>query len=534
MTDAIPRRTVLVAATAGLAGALVARDVRTAHADVPAHDPFGLGVASGDPLPQSVILWTRLVAPDPTAATPYAPRSVEVEWEVARDEAFGQVVQRGTAWAHRDLAHSVHVDVGGLQPGTDYHYRFRVGGHVSPAGRTRTAPALGSLPAATRWAVVNCQDWQNGYWPTFTGLAQEDLDVVLHVGDYIYEYDPASAFPDRRHTTPDVLGLDQLRTLGDYRARHAQYKTDPALQAAHLAFPWIVAWDDHETENNYAGLVDEVDDTGARHQDPAEFARQRAAAYQAYYEHMPIRPKLRKDAGSYKIYRGFEFGRLARLDILDTRQYRTDQPGGHPSDFGPDADGRGNAAGTMTGPEQEAWLLRRLRHSGAVWDVVAQQTLMSPIRFPDFLGSGQPFIRNLDQWDGYQPQRARLLQALVDEQVRNPVVLSGDIHSTWLSDLHLRQDDPTSPVVATEFCSTSISSSFPAAFDPVLKAWNPGANPHVKYFDGSRHGYLRLDITAERCRVDVRTVPTIATRVAPVTTSASYATEAGSPGVVPA
>jgi alkaline phosphatase D len=489
--------------------------------------PFGLGVASGDPLPDGVILWTRLVAVAGGRAAAWGRRPVEVGWQIARDEHFRRVVRRGRTKARPELAHSVHVDVRGLEPGREYFYRFRALGELSPVGRTRTAPQRRHDLAALSFGIVNCQDFQNGYWPAYWGLADEDLDVVLHLGDYIYEYDPSSRFADRRHTTPRTPGLDQLVTLDDYRDRHAQYKSDPALQAAHAAFPWIVTWDDHETENNYAGLIDEIDDAGAARQTVAAFARQRAAAYQAYYEHMPIRADLRPGTPDLRIFRRFDFGRLARFNVLDTRQYRTDQPGAFPGDFGVAAAGIADTAGTLTGEDQERWLRAGLDHSPARWNVIAQQVMMSRIRFPNPAGPVPPVLANLDQWDGYAPQRTRLLQHLVDASVTNPVVLAGDIHSTWFSELRIDPDRPDRPPVAVEFVATSVSSDFPIVFDAPLKAANPTLNPHVKYFDGSRRGYLRCRVGPDEWRTDVRTVDTIEVRRTPVTTTASYSVEAG-------
>ncbi|WP_222721229.1 alkaline phosphatase D family protein [Actinomadura sp. HBU206391] len=529
----VGRRAVLLGGAAVAGAGLL--DVRAAHGDSVRQDPFGIGVASGDPLPDGVVLWTRLVA-DPFDAASMGARPVPVAWEVSSDPRFARPVRRGTAVSRPEFAHSVHVDVRGLKPDREYWYRFRTGRHVSPAGRTRTAPAASSRPRGLRMGVVNCQDWQNGYWPAYSGLAEEDLDVVLHLGDYIYEYDPSGVYPDRLHTTPQTLGLDQLSTLADYRARHAQYKTDPALQQAHAAFPWIVTWDDHEVENNYAGLVDEIDDTGARHQDARRFARQRAAAYQAYYEHMPLRRTPVRGSASYRLFRRFDFGDLLRLNVLDTRQYRTDQPGGHSQDFGPIQDGLDNAEGTLTGAVQDRWLTKGLASSRARWNVIAQQVMMSQIRFPNFLDPAHPLppIANLDQWDGYDPARARRLRFLRDASISNPVVLAGDIHSSWFSDLRIDRDDLSSAPVAVEFTATSVSSDFPIAFDAPLKALNPTLNPHVRYFDGSRRGYLRMNIDRQRWLAEARTVDTIATRTSPVRTTASWATVSGRPGLVPA
>jgi len=520
-----------VAAAAALPLPLTGAHPAAAHTAETA-EPFLLGVASGDPLPDRVILWTRLVKDllDPASLSRHV---IPVGWQVARDEGFRHVVRGGIAFARPELAHSVHVDARGLEPGHEYFYRFHALRQVSPVGRTRTAPAPWADPARLRLAIANCQDYQNGYWPAYWGLADEDVDVVFHLGDYIYEYDPHSAFADRQHTTPATSGLDQLSTLDDYRNRHAQYKSDPALRAAHAAFAWVATWDDHETENNYANLVDEIDDTGAARQTPEQFAAQRANAYQAYYEHMPIRADLRRGSSDLRIFRRFDFGRLARFNVLDTRQYRTDQPGGFPGDFGLPAAGATNTAGTLTGADQEAWLAAGLTSSRARWNVIAQQVMMSRTLFPNPT-LVPPTLANLDQWDGYAPQRTRLLQLLADAHIANPVVLAGDIHSSWFSELKLDFDRPDSPAVAVEFVSTSISSDFPVAFDAPIKAANPVLNPHVRYFDGLKRGYLRCDVSREAWRTDVRAVDTIAVRDAPVHTNASFVVPAGASTIVPA
>jgi alkaline phosphatase D len=529
----ISRRALLGGAAAVSVGAAIGMlDTHRAHAETVRSDPFGLGVASGDPLPHAVILWTRLVA-DPTTGSSLPARDIELEWEVARDPAFRRRVRQGEATASALLGHSVHVDVRGLAPATDYWYRFRTGGFVSSAARTRTAPAAGAAVGSLRLAVATCQDFQTGYWPAYSALAEEDVDVVLHLGDYIYESDPKSVFPDRLHTKPQTVGLGQLVTLDDYRARHAQYKTDPALQAAHAIAPWIVTWDDHEVENDYATLVDEMKDIGPRHQAQDAFAQQRAAAYQAYYEHMPIRARLRPGSPDLRIFRRFDFGDLARFNVLDTRQYRTDQPTAVPPGSGAEAAGQGNVTGTLTGEEQEAWLKDGLVTSRAQWNVLAQQVMMSRTRLPDLLNT-VPFLTNLDQWDGYAPQRQRLLQFLADESISSPVVLAGDTHSSWFSDLTLNFDDPGAAVVAAEFVATSISSSFRPALVPAIEQVNPVLNPHVRYFQARRRGYLRMDVNRERWLTEERTVESVATRTSPVATTAAFVTAAGRPGVVPA
>ncbi len=525
------RQVLLGGAALGGSAAMALADVRTAHAAGMRGEPFQLGVASGDPLPGAVVIWTRLVR-DPFDAASLGQRAIPVRWQVATDQAFTRVVRAGNTVARPEWAHSVHVDVHGLAPATEYYYRFRADAHLSPVGRTRTAPAAGSRPDRLHLGVVNCQDWQNGYWPAFDGVAAERFDVVVHLGDYIYEYDPLSAYPDRQHNPPQTPGLDQLVTLADYRDRHALYKTDPSLQAAHASAPWILTWDDHETENDYADDIDEAGDVGPARQSVEQALAQRAASYQAYYEHLPLRPVPTRGSPDYQIYRRFDLGDLARINVLDTRQYRTDQPGA----FGPERLGRENTGGTMTGDPQEQWLRDGLTSSSAVWNVMAQQTLMARTRFPAATpdADGERFTANLDQWDGYQPARARLLGFLDQARIVNPIVLTGDIHSSWFSDLKLDFDDPASATVASEYVATSISSDFPIAFDAPIKAANPTLNPHVKYFDGSLRGYLRCDVTRERWVTEARTVPTITTRTQPVTTTARFATAAGTPGVVPA
>ncbi len=493
---------------------------------------FSLGVASGDPLPDGVILWTRL-ANAPTAGGGMPAEDIGVDWQVATDERFHQVVRAGTETATPGLAHSVHVDVRGLEPGREYFYRFRAGTVLSPVGRTRTAPAPGPAGGELLFALASCQDFQNGYWPVFDAIAADGVDLVVHVGDYIYEYDPGGRFPDRHHTTPQTPGLGQLQTLADYRNRYGQYKSDPQLQAAHHAAPWVLTWDDHETENNYAGLVDEGRDTGASAQGTEAFARQRAAAYQAYYEHMPIRVSFTPGSPDLKIYRRLSFGGLLELNVLDTRQYRTPVPGDRTRTVGLAADGKANATGTMLGPEQEAWLVDGLRASRARWNVIAQQTVMAQVYGQLQAGVG-PVFANLDQNDGYVPYRRRLLAAVRDSGAANPVVLSGDIHSAWVNDLRVDFGVPAIPAVATEFVCTSVSSAFSLGSEDFVRGNNARLNPHVRYFRGDRHGYTRIRVTPKEWRADMRVAETVDRRDAPVATDATWVVEDGRPGAHPA
>ncbi|MBE9051410.1 alkaline phosphatase [Nostocales cyanobacterium LEGE 11386] len=474
--------------------------------------PFSLGVASGDPLPDSVVIWTRL-APNPLFGGGMPQNNVPVRWRVALDENMRRVVRRGTALATPELAHSVHVDVRGLDPDRWYWYQFQVGREVSPIGRTRTAPAFFGSISQLNFAFVSCQDWQNGFYTAFRHLAEENLDLVVHLGDYIYEGGPRSGAP-RQHNGPEII------TLNDYRNRHALYKTDSNLQAAHAAFPWIVTWDDHEVDNNYANLIPEDDQT------LEAFTKRRAKAYQAYYEHMPLRRSSLPNGPDMLLYRRFTFGNLAEFNVLDTRQYRTDQPCDDglkprcPEAFDPNA--------TMTGSEQEQWLLKGLDQSRSRWNIIAQQTMFAQYNFnsnPDIA------VFNMDQWDGYVVARNRLLNFLNQRQPSNPVVITGDIHSSWVHDLKLDFNNPNSPTVGTEFIGTSISSDFPSQFIAPVQA-SLSNNPHTKFFDGAFRGYVRCQLTPTLWQTDYRVVSSIIDLNASVKTLASFVVENGQPGAL--
>lgn len=472
--------------------------------------PFTLGVASGDPLPDSVVLWTRL-APDPLNGGGMSPRNVVVHWEVALDENMRKVVQRGKTLALADLAHSVHVDVQGLESNRWYWYQFRVGNELSPIGRTRTAPAFNSYIKQLNFAFVSCQDWQNGYYTAYRHIANEDLDLVVHLGDYIYEYGPQTGGP-RQHNSPEILTLD------DYRNRHALYKTDSNLQAVHAAFPWVVTWDDHEVENNYANFIPE------ENQSQEAFFQRRANAYKAYYEHMPLRLSSLPNGANMQLYRRLSFGNLAEFNVLDTRQYRTDQPcndGLKPRCLQAFDD---NA--TMTGTQQEQWLFQGLDKSTARWNILAQQTMLAEY---DFDARPELGVFNVDQWDGYVAARQRLLNFLNQRQPCNPVVITGDIHSSWVHDLKLDFNNPSSATVGTEFVGTSITSDFPTSFiAPVQAALSD--NPHTKFFDGAFRGYVRCQLTHKQWQSDYRAVSSIIDPNASIRTLASFVVQDGQPG----
>ena len=475
-----------------------------------ANDPFQLGVASGDPIADGVVLWTRL-APDPLHGGGMDPEPVEVRWEVAHDEQMTKVVRKGTATATPDLAHSVHVEVEGLEPDRWYFYRFRAGDEVSPVGRTRTAPRHETISPAVRFAFASCQHYESGLFTAYEHMAVEDLDLVIHLGDYIYE----SAGRDgqvRKH----VGG--ELHTLEDYRNRHAQYKSDAALQATHARFPWLVTWDDHEFDNNCAGSISEERDV-----DPADFLRRRARAYQAYYEHMPLRAPATPRGPDMRLYRRIPFGRLVEFSVLDTRQYRSDQPCGDRNK--PLCDGVFDPAATLLGSEQEQWLFAGLEKSPAAWNVLAQQIMMGRVdRLP-----GEHVGYSMDQWAGYEVPRKRLLQLLQERRIANPVVLTGDIHSNWVNDLKLDFDDPNSPTVASEFVGTSISSSGDGSQTRNDTEGVLAENPFVRFYNAER-GYVSCKVTPEAWQSDYQVVEYVTRPGAPRITRASFVVESGRPG----
>jgi alkaline phosphatase D len=470
---------------------------------------FILGVASGDPLPDSVVLWTRLVA-DPLADGGGLPAEpVPVRWEVAADESFADVVAQGGAVAEPALAHSVHVDPGGLDPDTWYWYRFTVGDRVSPPGRTRTAPAADARPDRLRFAFASCQDRQDGYWGAHEHLAAEDVDLVVFLGDYVYEGGPIDDAV-RTAETPEPVDL------AGYRRRYGEYKRDPLLQASHVRAPWVCTWDDHEVVDNYAG------DSGAVPEGTSGgFAERRAAAYQAYYEHMPVRVDP-PDGDELTLHRQVAWGTLVQFLVLDTRQHRSDQACDRSSDLGPacdevDADGR-----TMLGEVQEAWLVEALDASEATWNVLAQQVVLSKITVP----LGPVELTNLDQWDGYGAARRRLVDQL--RGAGNPVVITGDIHASGVAVVTDDPDDATTPAVATELVGTSISSTFPEELVAVVE--QAGAqSPAVRYVEASRRGYVVCEVTADELRAEFRYVSTTQEPAATAETGATWLVRSGSP-----
>jgi alkaline phosphatase D len=482
-----------------------------------AADPFSLGVASGYPLPEGLVLWTRL-APAPGEIDGGMERDiVSVRWEIARDELMRDVVASGSIDAMPEWGHSVHAEPAGLAPDRPYWYRFSAGAAQSPVGRTRTAPAADSAPARLRFAFASCQQYEQGYYGAYRHIVADEPDFIAFLGDYIYE----SSW-GRRHVRKH--GSGEPYTLADYRARYALYKSDPDLQAAHRACPWIVTWDDHEVDNDYAN--DQPSDGMPREQ----FLARRAAAYRACYEHMPLPARMRPDGAQMKIHTRVDWGRLARVHLLDDRQYRSHQacprrPGGGGSNVVDAAAcaALADPARSMLGAEQEAWLAAGFAQARSGWNLIAQQTLMAQA------GRRTEAGRRVwtDGWDGYPAARRRLLEAVAAQRPSNPVVIGGDVHAHWVADLKSDFDDPRSPVVASEFCGTSITSQGPS--QKMVEAALT-ENPHLKYGRGDRRGYVRVEIRAKQLSADLRAMESVQTADAACSTLASFVVEDGRPG----
>jgi alkaline phosphatase D len=475
--------------------------------------PFSLGVASGAPRAHGVVIWTRL-APRPLDGGGMEPAALEVRWEVAMDPAFRRLVRHGTVIAAPDNAHAVHVEVEHLSPGREYHYRFLCGGAESAVGRTRTAPDERRADTSLKLALASCQQYEQGFFVAHRHLAAEGADLVAFVGDYIYE----SSW-GREHVRKHASG--EPRTLEEYRGRYAQYKTDADLQKAHACAPWIVTWDDHEVDNDYA-------DDRSEDLDPAFLAR-RTAAYRAFLEHMPLRRSSVEANGGVRVYDRHAWGSLAALHVLDDRQYRSHQAcprsgRGGSNVVGPACVERLDPKLTMLGASQENWLDEGLARSRARWNVLVQQTLMAPAARTTQAGT----VHWTDGWDGYPAARARLVASLAASRCANPVVLGGDVHCNYAADLHLDAARPDSAVVASEFCATSITSQ---GIDPKVVREIALANPHIHFAENTLRGYVVLDFSSKGLEARLRTVDTVKNVSAPIATRATFTVEDGRPGV---
>ncbi len=494
--------------------------------------PFTLGVASGSPRSDSVVLWTRLL-PDPLNALALAPIGYKVRWEISEDESFHHIIGRGEHTALPELAHSVHVDVVGLQPERNYWYRFMLGDAVSPVGRTCTAPIADAMPSSLRLAVASCQHWEFGEYAGHKHIAAAYPDLVIFLGDYIYEWGPYDLTHPLKPRRRDIESV----TLSGYRNRYAQYKTDLHLQAAHQVAPWIVTWDDHEVSNDYGNDRDE--------RLSPDFLLRRAAAYQAFYEHMPVRlPNLNSllsEAGRFaamRIYERYDWGRLTRFHVLDDRQYRSHhacpKPGMGGSNVVSNAECKEllDPNRTLLGADQEKWLAQGFATSAAKWNVLTQQTLMAQSSQIPVTKEGDGKFWT-DGWDGYPVARQRLFSDLQRYQIANPVVISGDVHTFYAANLKrdfYSKASASNPILATEFCGTSItSSSRPQERTDQLVA----QNPHIKFGRSDKRGYMLLELTPKQMTTHFMALDDVSRIDSGITKLASFVVEDGRIGVVP-
>ena len=552
----LPRRTVLATGAAGagiatLGGPTPSTGAVAAEARA-GSTYFQHGVASGDPEPRAVVIWTR-VTPTP-AATPGsgAGPKVTVTWEVAKDRRFRDVVRRGSFVTGPSRDHTVKVDVQDLRPATWYHYRFRYDGATSRVGRTRTAPAERALPRNLRFGVVSCANWQAGWFSAYRGLAaRDDLHAVLHLGDYLYEYAPGQY--GYGQSNEDIRPHEPARemvSLADYRQRHAQYKTDPDLQDAHAKFPWIITWDDHEVTNDQwrAGAENHSEDEG-------DYLERRARAHRAFDEWIPARMDgtARLGDGS-RLFRRLKFGQLAELSMLDLRSYRSkqvEQPA--PPAPWPDAE-IDDPDRTITGDRQLEWLRDSLHQRRAQWKLIGNPVMIAPVNFgslPDELVNpvadvtgllprdGAPY--NVDQWDGYTADRRKLFRHIRNRQVKDALFITGDIHSGWACELpydastYTGQNAPGDDSAGVEFVCSSVTSNNlkditgdpSGATSTVVEEGIKANNRHIKYLDFDSHGFSVLDLTPRRAQMDWFVISDRADRDAEITWSTSWATDSG-------
>jgi alkaline phosphatase D len=494
--------------------------------------PFQLGVASGDPTSDGFVIWTRL-APEPFDLAYLGQTIFEIAWEVAEDAGFSRIATQGTAWARPNVAHSVHVEVGGLQAGREYWYRFRLGRYESDVGRAVTCPPADASPGKLRFDFCSCAHYEQGFFSAYRFMAEDRPDLILHLGDYIYE----DAWGERR--VRQLYPLEAF-TLEDYRRRYTQYRTDPDLQAAHAACPWLVTWDDHEVDNDYIGVTGEHELCGGAVVRDA-FPARRAAAYQAWYEHMPVRPSRLQADMAVRIYGATDWGALARLYVLDTRQYRSVQacpavPSAERCDFAnhrklldsgaggssfidpsaPDCKAQlADASRTVLGAAQERWLDAALGERGAAWNVIAQNVMMMTIAE----GTRESPRHYSDAWSGYPPARERFYDSLAKHHAANPVVLTGDIHSFWVNDL----EDAAGKPVAVELVASSIATS---TYD---KSKVLPLNPGAKFHDGQHNGYVRCELTRENLRAEIVTIEDRADPRSAAGVAASFEVKSGDP-----
>ena len=513
------RRHVLQAAMAGVGLALAPRSLQAARLRLRkfATNPFTLGVASGYPTDDGMVLWTR-IAPSADAANELANADFILTYEIATDPNFSRRVQSGTVIAMAADGHSVHLEISGLPAGREFYYRFRTGDHVSPIGRTWTANAAGSMRSMLRVSVASCQHYEQGYYHAYRDMVSRGSDLIIHLGDYIYEGNTAN--PVRTHDS-NV----ECKTLADYRRRYAWYRADPLLQEAHAHCPWLVTHDDHEVDNDYADLQSE------NPAEQAEFAARRAAAYQAYWENMPLPLSAKPQGPDMSLYTSRQFGDLLAIHMLDERQYRSPQAcpqlprrGGTRVIVEQCADWR-DSDRTILGATQEQWLAEQLATSKARWNLLGQGVVFTWI-------DEDPGPRTLnwnDSWAGYPAARRRMLESISASGASNPVILGGDIHAFIAGDQRIDPRDPKSPIVTSEFVTTSITSGPPPK--KVIEAYNRSDAVGVHYAERDYRGYLRLEVTPERLNAEMVGFSSVRESDATATTLAKFVVEDGQRGI---
>ena len=482
-------------------------------------NPFTLGVASGDPDANSVVLWTRL-APRPLEPRGGMPSdAVAVDWEIAEDDKMQRVVRRGTADALSAEGHSLHVIAEGLAPNRPYWYRFMTAGAESRIGRTRTLPERGALPERFRLAVAGCQRIEHGFFTAWADIAKADVDLVFHYGDYIYEYAlTAEAMATRMPFPGPDSARAKVSALTEYRTRYALYKLDPDLAAAHAAHPFIASFDDHEVVNNWGGM------SGPPKMSERDFLRLRAAAFQAFYENSPVRPSVRPRGSDITLYRAFDVGTLLRLAVLDTRQFRAMPSCGKAETRR--CDERLAPHRTMIGNDQERWLLDLFARRDTAWTVLGNQVQMMQVRHKE---AAQDIV-NTDKWDGNAAARQRLLRGAAERQVSGLVTVTGDIHRAMAGNLLVDFDKPKAHPVGVEFIATSISSDGDGGRAPSTAKRLMANNPHLRHYD-ARRGYLVCDFGQQRCEANYRALDYVSKKGSPVTTIASFTVDAKKPGL---
>lgn len=475
-------------------------------------DPFTLGVASGDPVPLGFVIWTRL-APLPLSRHAFTTDPLAVRWQVAHDPNMRQVAREGVAVARPEDAHAIHAEVQGLEPGRDYFYRFVAGDAESPVGRARTAPLIGAPTDALRFAFCSCQSLTDGYFAAYRDLAAQEPELILHLGDYIYESDHVGG--------PRRIPVAEAMDLADYRVLYARYKLDPALQAAHAAAPWLAIWDDHEVENDWGG------DDSPDGLDADAFVRRKTAAFKAYFEHLPLRLSARPAGARLRLYQRSVIGDLIQFDLLDCRQYRDRQacrgePRTYRSYTKPCAESLA-AERSLLGAAQESWLARGFGFYGAKWNVLTQTTLLAPF---DFL-AGPGRAHDMDGWDGFAAGRQRLLDLVAARGAANPVSIGGNIHATYAGVVPGDAADPASAPVMSEIVGTSVSS--PGGGDGRHKATHAQfpENPFARYFENRRRGYILCDVDHAAWTARFRAVANVRDPTSPSSTAATFTIESG-------